>query len=51
MSFVEVTIRLFGLLLLIGLFGHLEQIIHETLESVVVSGLVLSLRMENAYPI
>jgi hypothetical protein len=48
MSFSEVTIRFFGLLFLILYFGHLEHLICETLESVVVLGLVLSLGVENA---
>jgi hypothetical protein len=48
MSFREVTLWFFGLLLLIILFGHFDHLICETLELVAVSGLVLSLRMENA---
>jgi hypothetical protein len=48
MSFGEVTLWFFGILLLNGLFGHLEHQIYETLESVTVLGLVLSLGMENA---
>jgi hypothetical protein len=39
----EVILRLFGLFLLIDLFGHLEHLICETLELVAVLGLVLSL--------
>jgi hypothetical protein len=33
---------------LIGRLGHLENLIYKTLESVTVSGLVLSLGVENA---
>jgi hypothetical protein len=47
MSFGEVALWFFGLLLLIGLFGRLEHLICETLKSVVVPGLVLSLGMED----
>jgi hypothetical protein len=43
MSFGEVTLGLFGLFLLIGPFGHLEHRICETLASIAVSGLMLSL--------
>jgi hypothetical protein len=48
MSFREVALWIFVLLLLISLFGLLEHTIHETLESVAVLGLVLSLWMKNA---
>jgi hypothetical protein len=48
MSFREVAHGLFGLFLLIGPFGRLEHLIYETLESVAVSGLVLSLGVKNA---
>jgi hypothetical protein len=48
MTFGEVTIWFFGLFLLIGPFGHLEHLICETLESIVVLGLVLSLGVKNA---
>jgi hypothetical protein len=51
MSFGEVTLGLFGLFLLIGPFGRLEHLMCETLESVVASGLVLSLGVENTYAI
>jgi hypothetical protein len=47
-SFGEVTLRLFGLFLLIAPLCHLEYFIYKTLESVAVLGLVLSLGMENA---
>jgi nitrate reductase gamma subunit len=47
MSFGEVSLGLFGLFLLINPFGRVEHPIYETLESVIVSGLVLSLRVEN----
>jgi hypothetical protein len=46
--FGEVTLGILGLLLMIGRFGHLENLIYKTLESVAVSGLVLSLGVENA---
>jgi hypothetical protein len=46
-SFREVTLRFFRLFLLIGPFGRLEHLIYETLESVVVPGLVLFLGVEN----
>jgi hypothetical protein len=46
-SFREVTLRFFGLFLLIAPFGRLEYFICETLESVAVLGLVLSLGVEN----
>jgi hypothetical protein len=48
MSFGEVALYLFGLLLLIDLLGRLEHFICETLESVAVLGLVLSHRVEDA---
>jgi hypothetical protein len=38
----------FGLLLLIGYLGCLENLIHKSLESVTVLGLVLSLGVKNA---
>jgi hypothetical protein len=47
MSLGEVTLWFFGLFLLIGLFGRLENLIYETLESVAIPGLVLSLRVED----
>jgi hypothetical protein len=47
-SFGVVALRILGLLLLIGHVGHLENLIYETLESVIVSGLVLSLGVKNA---
>jgi hypothetical protein len=50
-SFREITLWIIGLLLLIGLFGRLEHLIYETLDSVMVSGLVFSLGVENADPI
>jgi hypothetical protein len=51
MSFREIALWFFGLLLLIDLLDHLEHLICETLESNAVLGLVLSLRVENANPI
>jgi hypothetical protein len=48
MSFEEVALWFFGLLLLIDLFGHLEHLIFETLELIAIPGLVLPLGMENA---
>jgi hypothetical protein len=42
-SFEEVTLDLFEFFLLVGPFGRLEYFIYEALESVTVSGLVLSL--------
>jgi hypothetical protein len=48
MSFEEVALWFFGLFLLIGTFGCLEHLIYETLESVIVSGLVLYLGVKNA---
>jgi hypothetical protein len=47
-DFEEDTLRFFGIFLLIGPFGHLEHLIYETLELVVVLSLVLSLGVENA---
>jgi hypothetical protein len=47
-SFEEVALWFFGLFLLIDRFGRLEYFICETLESVIVLGLVVSLGMENA---
>jgi hypothetical protein len=43
MSFGKVTLWFFGLLLLIVLFGHLEHLICETIESVAIPGLMLPL--------
>jgi hypothetical protein len=43
MSLGEVTLGILGLLLLIDRLGNLENLICKTLESVAVSGLVLSL--------
>jgi hypothetical protein len=48
MSFGEVTLRFFGLFLLIDPFGRLEYFICEILESLAVLGLVLFLGVENA---
>jgi hypothetical protein len=48
LSFREVSLRFFRLFLLIGAFGCHEYLICETLESVRVSGLVLSFGVENA---
>jgi hypothetical protein len=50
-SFGEVALGFLGLFLLVGLFGCLEYFICETLESVTVPGLVLSMEVENADPI
>jgi hypothetical protein len=47
-SFEEVTLRFFGLFLLIGPFCRLEYFICETLVSVTVPDLVLSLGVEDA---
>jgi hypothetical protein len=44
----EVTLGILGLLLLIDWLGRLENLIGQTLESVIDSGLVLSLGVENA---
>jgi hypothetical protein len=44
----EVALGILRLLLLIGRLGRLKNLICKTLESVVVSGLVLSLGVENA---
>jgi hypothetical protein len=44
----EVTLGVNGLLLLIGQLRCLENLICKTLESVIISSLVLSLGMENA---
>jgi hypothetical protein len=44
----EVTLGILGLPLMIGLLGRLENLICKTVESVIVSGFVLSLGMENA---
>jgi hypothetical protein len=49
-SFGEVALWFLRLPLLIGLFGRLEHLICETLQSVIVSGLVLSLGVENSNP-
>jgi hypothetical protein len=50
-SFEEVTLWFFRLVLLIDLFGRLEHLICETLESVTIMGFVLSLEVENANPV
>jgi hypothetical protein len=47
-SFGEVTIGFFRLFLLMGPFGRLEHLIYDTLESVIVLGLMLFLGVENA---
>jgi hypothetical protein len=47
-SFREVALGIFKLILSIGLFAHLEHLICKTLGSVIVSGFVLSLGVENA---
>jgi hypothetical protein len=47
-SFREVALGFFGLFLLISPFGRVEYFIYETLETVAVLGLVLSLGVENA---
>jgi hypothetical protein len=43
MSLREAALGILGLLLLIGRLGRLENLIYKTLESIVISGLVLSL--------
>jgi hypothetical protein len=43
----EVALGILRLLLTIGRFGHLENLIYKTVESVIVSGLVLSLGVKN----
>jgi hypothetical protein len=48
MSLGEVTLGILKLLILIGRLGRLENLICKTLESVAISGLVLSLGMKNA---
>jgi hypothetical protein len=48
MSFEEVALELLGLLLLIDQLSRLENLICKTLESIIVSGLVLSLGVKNA---
>jgi hypothetical protein len=48
MSFGEVTLGFFMLFLLVGPFGHIEHLIYETIESVIVSSLVLFLGVKNA---
>jgi hypothetical protein len=48
MRFGKVALWFIRLLLLIDFFGRREHLICETLESVAVQGLVLSLRIENA---
>jgi hypothetical protein len=47
-SFGEVTLGILRLLLLIDYPGHLENLICQTMELVVVSGLVLSPGVKNA---
>jgi hypothetical protein len=47
-SLREVTLGILRLFLLIGWLGHLENLICKTLESVVVSGLILFLGVKNA---
>jgi hypothetical protein len=47
-SFEDVALGFFELFLLIGPFDHFEYFICETLESIAVLGLVLSLGVENA---
>jgi hypothetical protein len=46
MNLGEVTIWIFRLLFMIDLFGYVEDLICETLQSVIVLSLVLSLRVE-----
>jgi hypothetical protein len=46
LSLREVTIRILGILLLIGCLGRLENLIYKTLKSVAVSSLELSLGMK-----
>jgi hypothetical protein len=46
MSFREISLWFFGLFLLVDLFGRLKYLICETLESVVVLGLMLSMGVE-----
>jgi hypothetical protein len=46
-SLDEVSLWIFGLLFLVGLFRQLEDLICKALQSVVVPGLVLSLGVEN----
>jgi hypothetical protein len=44
----EAALGILRLLLMIGRFGHLENLIYKSLESLTISGLVLSLGVENA---
>jgi hypothetical protein len=48
MGLGEVILGILGIFLLIGPYGHLENLIHETLESGPVPGLVLSLGVKDA---
>jgi hypothetical protein len=50
-SLEEVTIWIFRLLFLLGLFSRLENLICKALQLVTVTGLVLSLGVENADPV
>jgi hypothetical protein len=50
-SFCEISFWVFQLLLLIDLFGRLEDLICKALQSVVVPSLVLSLEVENKDPV
>jgi hypothetical protein len=47
-SLGEVALGILGLFFLIGWLGRFENLIYKTLESVIVSGVVLSLGVENA---
>jgi hypothetical protein len=51
MSFGEIALWFFGLLLLIDLLDHLECHICKTLESIIILSLVLPLGVENVDPI
>jgi hypothetical protein len=50
-SFEEVTFWVFWLLLVISLFGCLEDLICKMLQSIIVLNLVLPLRVEDADPV
>jgi hypothetical protein len=50
-SLREVALWILGLLFLVGLFSHLEDLIYKALQSVTVPGLVLSLGVKDADPV
>jgi hypothetical protein len=51
MGLEDVTLWIFGLLVLVNLLGQIQDLICKALQSVAIPGLSFSMGVENAYPI